>query len=89
MNNPETQRLIKEYEFLFWYTPKSKKENISEELLVETFLNYGDLNSIKKLFNVLGIKEVARVFFNASGRKKLNYYPEIYNFFTLYFRRHA
>jgi len=89
MNDPETKKLIKEYEYLFWYTPANKKENISKELLVETFLNYGDLNAIKKLFNVLGIKEAARVFFNAKGRKKLNYYPEIYNYFSLYFRKNA
>ncbi len=89
MNEPEVQKLIQEYEYLFWYTPKSKKGDISEELLVETFLNYGDLDSIKKLFQVMGIKEVARVFFGASERKKLNYYPEIHNYFTLYFRRNA
>jgi hypothetical protein len=89
MNDTETQKLIEEYAHLFWYTPADKKKNISKELLVETFLNYGDLNAIKKLFQVVGIRNVADIFFGVTGRKKLNYYPEIRNYFTLYFQRHA
>ena len=89
MNSPKIKEYIKEYKDLFWYTPEDKKEDISEELLVETILNYGDLVAVKKLFSIMGIKETAKVFFNADGRKKLNYYPEIYNYFSLFFKRHA
>ena len=89
MNSPEIKAFIKEHEYLFWYTPEEKKENISVELIVETILNYGDLNSIKKLFSILGIKETSKIFFEAEGRKKLNYFPEIYNYFSLFFKRNA
>lgn len=89
MNNPEIIEFIKEHSYLFWYTPENKKENISHEFLVETILNYGDLNAIKKLFSIIGIKKAAKVFFNASGRKKMNYYPEVYNYFSLYFKKYA
>ena len=89
MNSPEIKEFIKEHGYLFWYTPEDKKENINHEFLVETILNYGDLEAIKKLFTVVGLKETARIFFNATGRKKLNYFPEVYNYFSLFFKKHA
>jgi hypothetical protein len=88
-NTPEIKTFIKEYSYLFWYTPENGKENISHEFLVETILNYGDLEAVKKLFKIMGIKNVAKVFFSLEGRKKLNYFPEIYNFFSLYLKRYA
>ena len=89
MNSPEIKAFIHENRTLFWYTPEDKKEDISLEFLVETILNYGDMNNIKKLIGIIGGKEISRIFFSAKGRKKLNYYPEIYNFFTLLFSRYA
>ena len=89
MNSPEVKAFIRQHSSLFWYTPEDKKEDISPELLVETILNYGTLDDVRNLFIVFGIKETARVFFDAEGRKKLNYYPEVYNFFSLYFKKYA
>ena len=82
MNSPEIKEYIKEYGYLFWFTPEDKKENIKQEFLVETILNYGDMDAVKKLFALLGIKETAKIFFNATERKKLNYYPEIPLFYA-------
>ncbi|HBH82870.1 MAG: hypothetical protein A2X03_15630 [Bacteroidetes bacterium GWA2_40_15] len=89
MNSPELKAFILENSSLFWYTPQDRKEDIGPELLVETIMNYGDINSIRKLIKLMGIKEVSDVFFNATGRKKLNYYPEIYNFFELVLKKYA
>lgn len=89
MNSPEVKAFIRQHSSLFWYTPEDKKEDIGPELLVETILNYGTLDDVRNLFKVFGIKETARVFFDAEGRKKLNYYPEVYNFFSLYFKKYA
>lgn len=89
MNSPEIKKFIREHAVLFWYTPEDKKEDISLDLLVETILNYGNLASVSKLISILGVKRTSNIFFRASGRKKLNYYPEIYNYFSLYFKRHA
>lgn len=89
MNNPEVKAFIRQHSSLFWYIPEDKKEDIGPELLVETILNYGTLDDVRNLFKVFGIKETARVFFDAEGRKKLNYYPEVYNFFSLYFKKYA
>ena len=89
MNSPEIKAFIHENRNLFWYTPEDKKEEIGLEFLVETILNYGDLNNIKTLIHIIGVKEISRIFFSLEGRKKLNYYPEIYNFFSLLFSRYA
>ncbi len=87
--SPEIKAFIREHSELFWYTPEDKKEEISEELLVETILNYGEVDAVLKLIELMEIKKVSEVFFNAEGRKKLNYYPEIYHFFSLFFTRYA
>ena len=57
---------------LFWYTPQPKSENVSDDLLVETILNYGTMDDVRELFRVMGIKQVAQIFRNFIGRKKLN-----------------
>jgi hypothetical protein len=88
-NSPELQAFIRENNHLFWYTPRNRKESISNELLVENILNYGTLDTVRKLFKIMGIANVARIFWNMNGRKKLNFYPEIYNYFSLLFKRYA
>jgi len=73
-------------------TPENEKENISHGLLVETILNYGDMEAVKQLFNVMGLQNVAKVFWgsiNSSERKRGNYHELVLNYFTLYFERHA
>jgi hypothetical protein len=89
MNSPELKTFIRRNSNLFWYTPGDKKEDINPDLLVETILNYGSMDEIKTLIKIMGIKEISRIFFSARGRQKLNYYPEIYNFFSLFFARNA
>jgi hypothetical protein len=89
MNSPEIKQFILEHSNLFWYSPEDKKEEISNELLIETVFNYGDLNDIRQLINILGIEQLSKVFYSLSGRKKLNYYPEIYHFFSILIKRYA
>jgi len=92
MNSPEIKEFIHQHSNLFWYTPEDKKEEISPEFLVETILNYGDISSTIKLFQIVGINEVARIFFdsiNLSDRRKGNYHELTINYFTLVFRKYA
>lgn len=88
-HSPKVKAFIRSHNHLFWYTPETKKEEMSEEFLVETILNYGNLVDINDLINIMGINNVASAFFKAEGRKKLNYYPEIYNFFNLVFNKYV
>jgi hypothetical protein len=92
MNSPEIKAFIRENSHLFWYTPEDKKEDISPEFLVETILNYGDMDAVKKLFRIYGIKKVAEIFFdtiNISSRRKGNFHELTINYFTLFFQKHA
>lgn len=92
MNSPEIKQFIHEHSNLFWYTPEDKKEEISNEFLVETILNYGDKNDVIQLFCLLGINRVAEVFFNSinrSSRRKGNYHEITVNYFTHVFRKYA
>ncbi|VAW30680.1 hypothetical protein MNBD_BACTEROID07-1215 [hydrothermal vent metagenome] len=88
-HNQEIKEFIKEHSQLFWYTPEEKKEQISLDLLFETILNYGNLNDSLQLIKMIGTEKSLRILQRAEGRKKMNYYPEIYNFFTLYLSRNA
>ena len=89
MYNSEIKAFIREKSSLFWSVPDDKKEEVSPALLVETILNYGTMDDVRKLIKLMGLEEVSRVFFSAKGRQKLNYYPEIYNYFSLLFKKYA
>jgi hypothetical protein len=92
MNSPEVKQFIKAHSALFWYTPEKDKEKITPELLVETILNYGNLDDVKQLFEVLGLQNVAEIFMkavNGSDRKKGNYQELVLNYFTYFFNKYA
>ena len=92
MNSPEIKAFIRKNSHLFWYTPDDKKEEISHEFLVETILNYGDINAVIQLFNLLGITKTAEIFFNSinlSDRRKGNYHEITINFFSQVFKKYA
>jgi len=89
MRSQEIKNFIEKHQHLFWYSPAPKCETVSDELLVEILLNYGTLEQIRELFNVMGITKAASVFTGMTGRKKLNFFPEIHNYFTLYFKKYA
>ena len=88
----ELKQYIYKHKNLFWYTPENKLYNISNSFLVETILNYGDLNAVKNLFEIMGITNVAKIFFddiNISERRKNNYQALTLNYFTLLFNHYA
>lgn len=91
-NSAELKALIRRNAHLFWYTKDSEKENLPLSVVLEFFINYAELESIKELFQIVGIKNAAKVFFeqiNLSERAANNYEVISRNFFTLYFNKHA
>jgi hypothetical protein len=52
-------------------------------------MNYGDLQTVKQLISLLGYDRLNEIFTGLDGRKKLNYYPEIYHFFSLLLTKYA
>ncbi len=88
-NDPEIKNFIQENSFLFWWVKPEEKPNISINALVEAVLNYGDEKSVKKLFNLVGIKTVADIFNRQISGKRSNYHKRTKHFFKLYFDRNA
>jgi hypothetical protein len=91
-HSPEIKAFIQRHSGLFWYTPEDKKEEISKEFLVETILNYGDINSVKELISLMGINKISKIFFDSiskSERRKGNYHELTLNYFTLLFKPYA
>ena len=89
MYSSELKAFIREKSSLFWSVPDDKKEEISPGVLVETILNYGSMDDVRKLIRLMGMDEVVRIFFSARGRQKLNYDPMIHHYFTALFKKYA
>lgn len=89
VNDAEIKEFIRENSSLFWYIKEDAKENISMDLLVETILNYGNEISVKKLFQLVGIKKAAEIFYKQISGKRINYTPRTVHFFNLYFKKNA
>ena len=89
MRTEAVKKFIRKNGYLFWYTPEDKGEKVTDELLVETILNYGTLEQIHELFEVLGLQKTANIFWGMTGRKKLNYFPEIHHYFDIYFKKYV
>lgn len=86
----DLKKFIQEHQQLWWWVPEEAKMNLSLNSIVEAVLNYGDLGEIKTLFEIVGIKRAADIFYKSTlNQQRTNYSPEILNFFTLYFKRHA
>ena len=78
---------IKERPYLVWGT--RNYYNLSEEAIVENVLNYGDIDDVKEMFSILGIKKSAIIFKKQISQKRNNYRPKIKNYFNLYFKKYA
>jgi hypothetical protein len=85
----DIKQFIRENEALFWGVKPDEKENISLNLLVETILSYGNEERVRSLFDLIGVKSVAEIFFRQISGKRSNYHQRTKHFFQLYFKRHA
>ncbi len=81
--------LIEENKLLFWYFDKTQLNVMSDSVLVEFILNYGTIQDVKALFEVLGKENVAREFGSKIKNERNNYFPMVRNFFDLYFRKNV
>lgn len=88
-HSKEIDKFIQDRSTLFWYIPEEKKTSISLEFLVETILNYGDEKDVKRLFDLVGLKEAARIFREQINGQRVNYFPQVVHYFTLYFNKYA
>ena len=92
MRSAAVNSFIQEHASLFWFIPPDKKTQISDDYLVETILNYGDLDAVLKLVELMGLQTVARIFvtsIRASARRRNNYNELARHYFEKVFRRYA
>lgn len=80
-------QFAKSRSYLFWSTRNFA--GLNEEVIVETILNYGDWEDVQELIKILDIKEVAKIFNKQISYQRTNYYPQVKNYFKLYFDRYA
>jgi hypothetical protein len=78
---------VKKRKHLFWST--KNYDGLSNGAVIETVLNYGDMKDFRELISALGIQEVAKIFHEQINRSRVNYRPEVKNYFQLYFRKYA
>jgi hypothetical protein len=75
---------------LFWYIKKDALHNISDEVLVEFIMNYGELNQIKRLFDLVGEKKISSLIKlnldKVKNKERQNYRLSILNLFDKYFQ---
>ena len=81
---------IKARPYLIWWV--KNYDALDAEAIVEATLNYGTWEDVQTLIGILGIQKVAQIFReksqpSAMGRQ--NYFPEIKNYFNLYFHKYA
>lgn len=78
--------IIKKKPYLIWYT--KSYDSLSDEVVVEAVLNYGDWDDVQELIKILGIKKTAKIFRKQVDNWRSNYRPYDVYYFTLYFNKY-
>ncbi len=81
------EKFLKKRSVLWWGVKDVKK--ISNEVMLESVLNYGDWNDVLEVFDILGKEKAAKIFFKQIQNKRINYRPETLNYFKLYFKKNV
>ncbi len=83
----EINEFIKKRPGLVWSTTQYDK--LSEEVIVEAVLNYGNFKDVNEVIRILGIKRVAAIFWEEAAKKRSNLRPEVKHYFNLFFKKYA
>lgn len=81
------ESFMKKRPYLLWYVKDYK--HLSEGAALEAVLNYGDFDDVKKLLSILKPRHAYKIFKKQLRKKRVNYRPEISNYFRLYFEHYA
>ncbi len=83
----ELKEFIGKRKHLIWHVDYSKE--IPVELIVEHTLNDGTWEDVQELIKIIGIEKMAIIFRKQTIGPRLNYRPEVINYFKLYFNKYA
>jgi hypothetical protein len=85
MDKELLQKLVEPRPYLWWWI--RDKEKLSLESVVQGVLAYGDMDDVHKLFHMVGLEKVRRIFFQQISGNRCNYRPETVNFFKKVFSK--
>ncbi|MBI5286899.1 MAG: hypothetical protein HY878_04815 [Deltaproteobacteria bacterium] len=80
------KEIVEKKPYIFWDVKDI--DGLSNESVIEAILTRGDFDDVLKLFDTLGMKHVAEIFFKQVSMKRTNYNKKAENFFRLFFKRH-
>ena len=83
------EELIEKNKDLFWYLPKNKLQEMSDLVLLEFILNYGDWLAFKDFISCFGLYKAQDLFNTLKATSRSNLFEETTNYFNLFFQRHA
>ena len=78
---------IKQRKHLIWYV--KNYDALDEAAILEATLNYGTWEDVQILFEIIGIKQAAKIFKNQINGFRTNYNKKTQHFFNLYFNKYA
>jgi len=76
-------QIVKERPYLWWSV--QNKENLSLESVVQGVLANGDMDDVERVFQLVGRKQVKKIFLQQISRPRHNYRPQTVNFFKKVF----
>jgi len=89
MDQKKWKDFVSQNSIYFWWMPEAAKKNLSQESVVEAILNYGEESNLSQLFEILGAKKIKQIFYKQINQKRVNYRPQVINYFNLYFAKHV
>lgn len=81
------EQFLQDKKPLFWYIQDLNQ--LSENSIVETILNYGDWQDFQDMVSAFGLAKISQIFQQDIQKSRNNYRPEIQNYFQLYFQKYA
>jgi len=81
------QKFASQRPHLFWSTKNF--DCLSDEVIVEGVLEYGNFDEVIELIDILGKPKVEQIFFTKLKSARHNFSPKVINYFTLFFKQNA
>lgn len=77
---------LKKRPYLCWYVKDLSK--LSDRSALEHTLNYGTMNDVRAIINLIGMEKCSKLFASLASAKRQNLRPATRNYFKLYFAKY-
>ena len=82
-------QFILSHKSLWWWVAEKELVHLSIASVVEAILNFGGDEDIVKLFKLVSMEKVSKIFKAANQGSRTNYKPEIVSYYNQYFKKHV